>query len=277
MRRARCTLDDMNYSSQDFSEQDDAWRLERKGTLECIECDGPAYYRGKTPKGHAACFAARHTLGCTQASRVSETQEGEGVAVVPAIENEGRVLQLRLDGPVPRPAGSSRRAVDETPNPDGVRRYVPGTDNGERRRANHASMGLRVLLSNLVNDPLYTQSNERMRVPDRGDVPLRDLIRGSHEVSAADLDRTTIVWGKVVSVGGEPGGTRYLNTGPYMNNPCPVTLSSERAGELLEILGWDNLRNLWGGHVIVFGKIRLFRGRHYIEPEDINKIALLTP
>ena len=32
MRRARCTLDDMNYSSQDFSEQDDAWRLERKGT-----------------------------------------------------------------------------------------------------------------------------------------------------------------------------------------------------------------------------------------------------
>lgn len=63
MRRARCTLDGMNYSSQDFSEQDDAWRQERKGTLECIECDGPAYYRGKTPKGHAACFAARHTLG----------------------------------------------------------------------------------------------------------------------------------------------------------------------------------------------------------------------
>ena len=82
------------------------------------------------------------------------------MAVVPAIENEGRVLQLRLDGPVPRPAGSSRRAVDETPNPDGVRRYVPGTDNGERRRANHASMGLRVLLSNLVNDPQYTQSND---------------------------------------------------------------------------------------------------------------------
>ena len=115
-----------------------------------------------------------------------------------------------------------------------------------------------------------------MSVPDRGDVPLRDLIRGSHEVSAADLDRTIIVWGKVVSVGGEPGGTRYLNTGPYTNNPCPVTLSSERAGELLEILGWDNFHNLGGGHVIVFGKIRLFRGRHYIEPEDINKIALLT-
>lgn len=278
MDTAKCTMDGMSYKARVFSDQDDFWKLARRGTLECPECGSTAHFRKKTRDGKAACFYAQHAEGCEFAGHDVETQEGHGIEDVVEMSNEGQVLELRLDGPAPAQAADYRRhAGDDASGGEQIRRYGQGGD-GPQQRRNVRSIGLRRLLNHLIQDDQYAQSDERISIPARGAVPLKDFVREFREVSDADLDRTMAVWGKVISVGGASDGLMYLNSGFMGNNPCFVVLRKDIHETVREALDWEYLSSVVNGYVVVVGKVVSAQGDRYkISPESINNIALREP
>lgn len=275
---AKCTTDGIIYRVNTFSSQSDEWINTHRYSLICSECGGRGYFRKKTKDGRAACFGARHDDNCDMGGHKVDQAEGHGVENVAQVVNQGQELDLRLDGPAPpRGADFRRRAEDDQPGEDHVRRYGGGGD-GDTEVRNARSIGLRRLLNNLIHDNQYAQSDIRVNVEERGSVALRDLVREFREVTNGDLDRTMAVWGKVVSIGGQDDGPRYLNSGFAGDNPCFVTLPNNIYRSVLDLMDWENLGAIRDGHVIVVGKVYSAQdNRLKMIPSSINNIAFREP
>ena len=63
MKRALSHLDDRELDAATFSTQDIDWQKSRRGTLACLGCASPAYFRAPTTM-RAASFGAMHTGNC---------------------------------------------------------------------------------------------------------------------------------------------------------------------------------------------------------------------
>jgi hypothetical protein len=59
MKLALCTLDQEQYDAADFADNSSDWIAKHRLHLECIACQGPAFFRKASTSGQAACFGAR--------------------------------------------------------------------------------------------------------------------------------------------------------------------------------------------------------------------------
>lgn len=99
---ALCTLDNYIYTSAQFSQLPFADIGEKRRSLICPECGGPAFFRKQTRNGRAACFGARpHQPSCSL-SVLDETRvvHGQGeIAEVICNPGERIVVDLVFGAP----------------------------------------------------------------------------------------------------------------------------------------------------------------------------------
>jgi hypothetical protein len=63
MKRALSILDNKDLDAIEFSTKDDHWQASRRGSLTCLGCSAPAFFRPATP-ARSPSFGAFHSKFC---------------------------------------------------------------------------------------------------------------------------------------------------------------------------------------------------------------------
>jgi len=228
----------------------DAARLEAiKPTLTCRLCGKPAHFRRKAVNGRSAHFYLTHAPGCEETG-VAETETvGGALAPVPAIWNEGDVLQLRRDSP--RPTNHVVPAADAS-ELDGTgsrgRHHVSGDNDGEARRR---TIGYSVLLHRLRDEPGFANSSTPLGMSDGSTTTVRDACSPAGQFRRRDRGEQ-VLWGVVMS-SSRSGRNMWINTGQRGTALPAVLVRGAHVDEVLAAAGATSPEQLNGRWFLVEG------------------------
>lgn len=269
-----------------------AWaQAKAERTWECPGCQGFAWMvKRNASAGH---FSAHHSSGCPAEGRRVESAHG---AVDPRLRpqnNDGALLELRLEAPAAGRAGQEAHA-DGT-DLDGTDRRGAGLGDGERLDGHRRSRNLSSLLGQLMADEGYVEglveAGVMVEVPERGRVKPDDLIWSMDELdprNEALIGRHVVVWGQVYSANESRHQTTGLIVGGYLNqgpaggyNKGAVELPAALVHELLdrhEGNGVDYFSDFGKWYVIAYGTTRrMFNGGVGITPLRSSAVILMPP
>lgn len=237
--------------------------------LVCRLCRQPAYFIRRSTSGRAACFGSRpHLFGCN--GRAPDSLDGGSAGhsdgdIRANFGHEFIVVFVR-----PTPIVNVVDDPDKPPRAGGAQHHV--NDRGLIRSA--SNLLLRQLLQKLVDNPDYSQSEDRLRIDD-----LQTTV-AEYCVKASDIDgdfngETRLYWGTVVS-SNTASGVTWLNLGrPGMPS---VRLLPKQVDRLLADLEYTDATSLRGSSFVFHGPAELVKGnRMMLRPKTIERFAMLPP
>lgn len=264
---ARCTLDGITYYIQGFAQLDNLLELRRN--LVCIECEGPAYFRGVAINGQAACFGARHSDDCELAAADHEpTEVGVGADNEPTIENTAeRILVDFTFGA-------------QTINLNAVETYDDGNNARQvHHRGNLAQQRTRItrrpssFLRYLVLLATYRDSTQIIEVDGHGEQTVRNFFCNFSDINDTHRDQFKGYWGMVTDVSFDAIGM-WLNSGGRTNVSVLYPSTSDM-NAVRQRYRFENHEELAGSYYLIFGNLKISaRGKKYILLEDLDKTAI---
>jgi hypothetical protein len=264
-------------------------RLKADTRWVCIECGEPAHPRRRSKDGRAATWVARHREEpeCGLKSRTITSEPGNIDRYLDPVENTGTILRLLFE------YGSTSNQKQEVHAEDtgsgSGNRTGTGHGNGDAQSSHEKTQRLGAMLRHLMSDSDYVQGmkDDRIHVPDRGEVRPEDLIWKFDELDPdkpALVGNHVVVWGVVRTANDrfdrkEGTGSGYLNQGLQGESTGVVEVTWQQSVELLERYKNKGINNFWsfeGWYVIAYGIARTTIDRRVrISPQGGSAIALL--
>jgi hypothetical protein len=264
---ALCYLDDITYTSDQFSRLNHFEMEEKRRCLACPECRGPAFFRKRTRNGRAACFGARpHRPNCSL-SALDETRviEGHG-ELTDVINNPGERIVVDLN------FGASTHVHVEPytgPTRGGTR---AGIHLGATNR-NQARMHRRLssLLRTLIESPYFRGSQQVLEILGQ-EISVRDFFVPLLEIEDRHLGYLKGFWGMLSDIG-RHSGTVWLNSGG--RNNISFCLAEELFLDIRNRFNATDDEDLSGAYVLVIGVARRSQnGKIFCPIESQDMICL---
>lgn len=267
-----------------------AWaKAKAERSWECPDCKGFAWMvKRNSSAGH---FSAHHRSGCLLEGRRVESAPGAVDPQKHPQNNDGDLIELRLEPPATGRAGHEVHADGTDPDEGG--RKGAGLGDGERMEGHRRSRNLSSLLRRLVADDGYVdglvEAGAMFEVTGRGLVKPDDLIWSMDELdprNEALIGRHVIVWGQVYSANDardqQTGfGSGYLNQGAAGYNKGAVEVPAATVRELLarhEGEGVEYFADFGKWYVIAYGTTRrMGNGGVGITPLNSSAVILMPP
>lgn len=259
---ALCTLDNLLYDVATFENLGMAAVSYYRRHLVCPDCHGQAFYRRRASDGQSACFGARpHLASCPWWARNIASSERVllGGEFIPADES----IEIDFD------YGGWHLPLDNLTAP-----AHPWSLPTLQARPATTRRRLSTLLSNLMYNPAFAQSTQRIAV---GDDHLRvcDLF--------ARFDTTTLAmggeyhgfWGLVSDAnhGGNEPPSLWLNSGGRQD--LSIVIDAEQQGDFCQRWPFFDFEALAGACVLVFGTLRVSSlGKKYVAVNDIDALSI---
>lgn len=286
MDRARSIYTGWTWNAVDFQHaSDDVKALHRSegNGFRCVDCDGEAWFVHRSAD-RSAKFASHHRDGCEQGGGAVDTLPADGVRPVRTRENQGEVLQPRLDGLI----GASwagprlRDAEDREPGASPARRHITEPSD----RGGNRSVGLRALHGHVLKDPSYAQSDRPINVPERGEARMRDAIHHATVLPQTALGTHCFVWGEVTTLNrtsAEPPHW-FLNVRSGTDRLFAFHMSAAIAKAVVEAMNhqrglrWQSLFDAVEAQFMVFGHLKVAKnGVPMMSVKELSHLSLRVP
>lgn len=257
MKFARCRLDGKLWESFEFSQLPTIKLETLRHSLYCDECEESAWFRKESKHGHPAHFCAHHSDDCSfkieyipsdnprlQGTTI-EDEVGVGDSIVVNLDqNDGGDIHVATVQPSVSPN-----------SPPGGRVYVG--KNGQRE--NSQQFTLRRVLHRLVQSPKFRVSSTSLIFYKNAEELLisgsvKNIVKSFDQVNSDSFlsDQGQFYWGAIASAGTTPDGKLWLNSGD--NNLVSIVVFEDIVDDFLEAFEVDELEELAGAHVLVFGR-----------------------
>lgn len=265
---ALCTLDNHIYTSIDFSQLSFADMSEKRRSLICPECHGPAFFRKKTRNGRAACFGARpHQPNC-QLSVQDETIviRGQG-EVADVIYNPSERIIVDL-------VFGAQQHIHAEPGLSSIHGGARAGVHVGGSVVNNASMRRRLstLLRTLIESTEFRSSYQTLEI--LGDeIKVRDFFVPLLEIQQYHLNVTRGFWGMLSDVAVDEYGTFWLNSGGRGNMSFAVGKNTFK--QVCERFNIVEEEELSGAYILVIGVARTAQsGKVYCSINDPDMICI---
>jgi len=265
---ALCTLDNHTYTSAQFAQLPFADMSEKRRSLACLECSGPAFFRRQTRNGRAACFGARpHQSDCSL-SVLDETRiiHGQG-EVAEVIYNPGERIVVDLNF-------GAQQHVHAEPNLGPVRGGGRAGIHIGDNAANNARMHRRLstLLRTLIESTDFRASHQILEILGN-EIQVRDFFVPLLEIQAHHLNSLKGFWGMLSDVGADQKGAIWLNSGGKRN--ISFLIDGNSFAHIRERYKISDEEDFSGAYILVIGEARLSQGRKiYCSIQDPNMVCL---
>ena len=277
MQRAWCTQDNSLYSADQFDHLSSNDSLNRRQTLVCPECKGPAFFRRQSQNGREPCFGARpHTDGCSQ--RTAQTTAGlhhEGGANGKWLDPTSRIaVDFSVKSGVPTNRHGSVQG-DSAELEDEFSAYDEHLQNERDDENSRRHMRMRPLLRTLITNPEFSRSDQVIELPGLGKFRARDFFVALPEISAPHDNLTLGVFGRIVGAEHTPQyKCVWLRTEGF-NSPN-IYIPQDVALSLLDHFD-IRISHLAGSYILVIGTVRVSRnGQRFISVDDPRHITVLS-
>ena len=265
---ALCTLNNLTYTSAQFSQLPFADIGEKRRSLVCPECGGPAFFRKQTRNGRAACFGARpHQANCSL-SVLDETRviHGQG-EIAEVIYNPGERIVVDL-------VFGAQQHVHAEPNFNPIRGGARAGIHIGDNAANNARMHRRLstLLRTLIESPAFRNSHQVLEILGN-EIEVRDFFVPLLEIQPHHLDITRGFWGMLSDVGVDQSGTAWLNSGGRGN--ISFVIDDNSFLQVCERFKINEEEDFSGAYILVIGEARLSQnGKIYCSIQDPNMVCI---
>lgn len=265
---ALCTLDNHTYTSAQFSQLPFTDISEKRRSLVCPECGGPAFFRRQTRNGRAACFGARpHQPNCSL-SVLDENRviHGQG-EIAEIIYNPGERIVVDL-------VFGAQQHVHAEPDFNPIRGTARAGIHIGDNAANNARMHRRLstLLRTLVESPEFRNSHQVLEILGN-EIQVRDFFVPLLEIQPHHLNVTRGFWGMLSDVGADQNGTIWLNSGGRGNISFVIDDNSFR--QVCERFNINEEEDFSGAYILVIGEARLSQnGKIYCSIQDPNMVCI---
>lgn len=268
MDLAFCTLDNLTYTSAQFSKLNFADMSKKRRSLACPECGGPAFFRKQTRNGRAACFGARpHQPNCS-ISALDETKVINGYGEeVEFINNPGERIVVDLNFG----AHTYVHAEPATGASRGGARAGVHTGGGN---PNSARMHRRLssLLRTLIESPYFRQSDQILEILGR-EIMVRDFFVPLLDIKSQHLNSIKGFWGMLSDVAEGQSGTVWLNSGG--RDDISFCLDEKPFLDICSRFRITDPEEYSGAYILVIGEAKLSQnGKLYCNIQDQNMICL---
>lgn len=264
MRFARCTLNNQIYNAETFRRLADFRRLNE--AMVCLECGGRARYRHTGSDGRSSSFIGRpHRDNCSIRTNYSVVNHTERNEPVPP---EEQVLVVNFN------MINAQDDISTQPT-GGVVCNDLTQDNAEQRQANPTRrFSMRRLLVRLMSDDNFIGWPAITFVPGAGRHETTSLFMNLLDVTVSRIGEFHGYWGAIPNVRVDDNSL-WLNSG--MPENMSVLLDDQLAEEFYQRYPVDNMSELEGSHILVFGTLLQARrrGKLYVHVTDLNNICLI--
>lgn len=267
---AICSLDNVTYNSTQFSKLDFSEMSEKRRSLFCPECNGPAFFRKETRNGRAACFGARpHAPGCSL-SVLDETRITQGqTEVAEIINNPGERIVVDLDF-------GTHQHVHADPNAGPFRGGVRAGMHIGGHASNNARMHRRLstLLKTLIESPNFRTSQQILEILGR-EISVRDFFVPLLDISESHLNTMKGFWGMISDIGSGINDTVWLNSGGRGNiSFCMDKDAFKQLCQRFNISDSDP-EELSGAYILAIGEAKISQnGKIYCSIDNQNMICI---
>lgn len=268
MDNARCLDDGVVYTAYRFSKLPIGELSQKRRSLECVECHGPAFFRKKSTSGQAPCFGARpHQPTCSMAAMDSDPQVGSGGGEQDILENEGSRIIVDFNfGPNIRPKD------EEDANQQGNNRHG-GRFVGEPPHAAVSHRRLSTLLLNLIRSEQFRNSDQIIEIIGGVSIPAKDFFVPFLEVKPSHFGKFRGFWGMIADANRGNTGELWLNSGH--RGRLSICVKKEISRELQGRYKLYDDEGFAGSYALILGDYRQSKnGKNYIALSDIGYIAL---
>lgn len=264
---ARCTLNDQQFTSQQFEQLPPAELELKRRNLVCTGCGNQAFFRKASRRGVAACFGARpHGPQCPLGAEDFSRHDG-GIGADEEIRQNDGVLVIDLAfGAAPGDVH-----VDQVPELDGRPRggrAIQG--DGHYRAQSHRR--LRTLLRHLRHSPGFRYSLQQLEIAGGNPTSVRDFFVEFQEISERDMGRLGGYWGMITDarLGAQ---ALWLNSGG--RGDISICLPDEIVDSFFERFNIEDSEDLAGAYVLAIGQPRTSQnGKKYMTLDDIAFITV---
>lgn len=263
---ARCTLNNRQFTAQQF-EQLPADELEQnRRNLVCVGCGYQAFFRKASRRGVAACFGARpHGPQCQLGAEDYPRQEG-GIGADEEIRQNDGVLVVDLAfGAAP-----GELHIDQAPEIDQRNRGGRAIQGDGRHRA-QSHRRLSTLLRHLRHSPGFRNSMQQLEAPGQIRTSVRDFFIEFQDIENRHLGRVGGFWGMITDAR-QGADALWLNSGGRRD--ISICVPDDIAGAFLGRFDIDDPEDLAGAYVLVIGTPLVSQyGKAYL---PLNDIAFIT-
>lgn len=264
MKLARCTLDNQTYNADTFRSLADFRRLNE--AMVCLECGGRARYRHTGSDGRSSSFVGRpHRDNCNIRTNYSVESHAERNEPVPP---EEQVLVVNFN----TITAQDERSIQPT---GGVAGNDLTQENADQRQANPARhFSMRRLLVRLMSSDNFIGWPATTVVPGAGRHETTSLFMNLLDVTTDSIGEFHGYWGAIPNVRVDDNSL-WLNSG--MPEHMSVLLDDQLAEEFYQRYPVDNMSELEGAHILVFGTLlhARRRGKLYVHVTDLNNFYLI--
>lgn len=265
---ARCTLDNITYSSEQFAQLAPVEISQKRRFLVCPECGGPAFFRKQTRNGRAACFGARpHQPNCGLAA-LDETRviDGHG-EVVDVIDNPGERIVVDLNF-------GAQLHVHAEPNvgPGNARARAGVHAGGNSQNSARMHRRLSSLLRTLIESPHFRTSAQILEILGR-EIPVRDFFVPLLNIGAQHRNSMKGFWGMLSDVGAGQPGTVWLNSGG--RDDISFCIDEQSFAAVCNRFHITDIEEFSGAYILVIGEARVSQnGKLYCVIENQDMVSL---
>lgn len=258
MQFAKCDSDGKVWEAAKFALLNPEILDVYRQNLYCAECASFAWFRRESRNGHPAHFCAHHIESCSFKLEYVATDNTRGLPTTDEDSvDAGNSLIVDLDEDL---TGNIHVAPQETSSKPGSsggggRAYIGPNGNKESSQR----FTLRKILHRLVQSPQFRNSSIPLKFSRReGDVLIsgyvKDVIKSFSQVNTGSFYSNTgrFYWGAIASARISNDGRLWLNSGE--NNLVSVVLFEDIVQAFLKQFQIDDLEELAGAHVLVYGK-----------------------
>ncbi len=255
MQYAYCQTDNHVWEAFLFSQQPASVLSEKRNNLLCTECGALAWFRRESTHGRPAHFCAHHEPHCELKAEYVAVDEDRGDAseAVEEVKSSGDIV-VRLDKE--KGGDIDVRPANDVPNGQpwqaGRSYVVKGGD-----RFSNQEFTLKRVLHRLVQSPNFRSSTSRIMFYKKENEPfingrVCDVTRAFSDITRADENVPKFFWGPITSAGRTADGKIWLNSSPQYQS-VSVAIFPDIAEKFLEAFNIEDLDDLAGAHVLVFG------------------------
>jgi len=250
MRTALCTLDNTIYGVDGF-EQVLAF-VDKRRSLVCTQCGGPAFYRRHGRDGREACFGGRpHVEGCDLAA----LEHDGGIAGESDVEDEVFTTGQRIV--VDFNFGATATGLEAQP-------ARGPADNGNQREhnlggitpRNIANRRMSSILRALISSEQFRTSPRVITIVGQDDFISTDFFVNFADVTETHIGRYHGFWGMIPDAR-ESGNTLWFNSGGPDN--VSVLLDERFLNDTAQRFQVEGADDIAGAYLLVFGELKRSR------------------
>ena len=241
MEQAKCTEDGVTYTASNFSHLLPEDLANKRRSLYCTECSGPAFFRHSSFNGRAACFGARpHADACSLAVQDNERLENSDDLDALHIPSGKIIVDFSYGTPdLPSDSGSG-----QSPTFDRAARNYERSDAPSSRR-------LSSLLRMLIGSPEFRTSDKIIEISGLGQIAARDFFVPLEFTGKQYSGQFRGYWGLITDAQRTEDGSMWLNSGG--RDSLSFCIDSKFVDLMNKRYRLECLEDLAGAYILAFG------------------------